>query len=178
MLFKWSLRLNGRDQQKAEDLVHDTFVHFVLSRPDLAAIDNLNAYLYTMLRYTRLSQARRASQRLWLLPIVNWFAINPGLKNRDIFDGFRIGFQRVSAEHDEICQFPERDRPLTSLFKTRIRAAERKCFDGFFDRNALFGTVLLPIRSTPGYEVVQAQHRIRGTDRVIGMSRHTNPHID
>ena len=42
--------MTGRDRQKAEDLVHDTFVQFVLSRPDLAAIDNLNAYLYTMLR--------------------------------------------------------------------------------------------------------------------------------
>jgi DNA-directed RNA polymerase specialized sigma24 family protein len=45
VLLGWALRLTGRDHQRAEDLVHDTFVQFVLSRPDLSAIENLDGYL-------------------------------------------------------------------------------------------------------------------------------------
>jgi len=84
-LLAWSLKLTDHDYQMAEDLVQDTFVQFLLSRPDLAAIDNLDAYLYIMLRYTRLSQARRASQKLANhLSLVQYYSLELGLRAVDL----------------------------------------------------------------------------------------------
>ncbi|HEY2970880.1 MAG TPA: sigma factor [Pyrinomonadaceae bacterium] len=45
-LLVWSLKLTDHDRQMAEDLVHDTFVQFMLSRPNLDTVQNLDAYLY------------------------------------------------------------------------------------------------------------------------------------
>jgi len=60
-LLGWALRLTDHDPQRAEDLVHDTFVQFVLDRRDIGTISNLESYLYGMLRNTQLSHARRAA---------------------------------------------------------------------------------------------------------------------
>jgi RNA polymerase sigma factor (sigma-70 family) len=60
-LLDWALRLTEQDHQRAEDLVHDAFVQFVLSRPSLQEIDNLDGYLYVTLRNAQLSHARRAA---------------------------------------------------------------------------------------------------------------------
>jgi RNA polymerase sigma factor (sigma-70 family) len=62
-LLCWSMRLNGRDKERAEDLVHDAFIQFVLYRPNLNSIQNLEGYLYGMLRNMHLSEIRRASRR-------------------------------------------------------------------------------------------------------------------
>ena len=45
----WALQLTGNDREQSEDLLHDTYVQFTLTRPDLGAIDNLDGYLYTMM---------------------------------------------------------------------------------------------------------------------------------
>src|ERR1051325_2747743 len=39
-LMNWALTLTHHDRQQAEDLVHDTFVHFMISRPDLAVVES------------------------------------------------------------------------------------------------------------------------------------------
>ncbi len=57
-LMGWALRLTRHDREQAEDLVHDAFVQFMLYRPELAAIQNLEAYLYTTLRNLHLAQVR------------------------------------------------------------------------------------------------------------------------
>lgn len=59
----WALRLTEGDAARAEDLVHDAFVQFTLTRPDLARVRNLEGYLYRMLRNLNVSQARRARRR-------------------------------------------------------------------------------------------------------------------
>src|ERR671917_1847283 len=59
----WALRLTGGDAARAEDLVHDAFVQFTFARPDLARVQNLDGYLYQMLRNLNTSQVRRASRR-------------------------------------------------------------------------------------------------------------------
>jgi RNA polymerase sigma factor (sigma-70 family) len=70
-LLAWAAQLTDHDSQRAEDLVHDVFVKFALSQPDLRQIENLDGYLYTALRNTYRSQIRRAgydpSRRLGLL---------------------------------------------------------------------------------------------------------------
>src|SRR5260370_27314373 len=58
-LHSWCLRLTGHDREQAKDLLHDAFVHFTFSRPDLRAIENIEAFLYTLLRNLYLSQMRR-----------------------------------------------------------------------------------------------------------------------
>ncbi|HLL15768.1 MAG TPA: sigma-70 family RNA polymerase sigma factor [Pyrinomonadaceae bacterium] len=58
-LLGWALHLTGGDREQAEDLVHDAFIQYTFSRPDLAGIQNLDGYLYIMLRNLRLSQIRR-----------------------------------------------------------------------------------------------------------------------
>ncbi|HEX8688489.1 MAG TPA: RNA polymerase sigma factor, partial [Pyrinomonadaceae bacterium] len=62
-LRSWALRLAGGDAARAEDLVHDAFVQFTFARPDLARVQNLDGYLYQMLRNLNISQMRRANRR-------------------------------------------------------------------------------------------------------------------
>jgi DNA-directed RNA polymerase specialized sigma24 family protein len=59
-LLAWAIRLTDHDLQQAEDLVHDVFVKFAMTQPDLHRIENTDAYLYTALRNTYRSQVRRA----------------------------------------------------------------------------------------------------------------------
>ncbi|HET9530782.1 MAG TPA: sigma-70 family RNA polymerase sigma factor [Blastocatellia bacterium] len=61
-ILSWSLKITGHNRQLAEDLVHDAFIQFVLVRPDLSEINNLEGYIYRMLRNMYLSHLRRASR--------------------------------------------------------------------------------------------------------------------
>jgi RNA polymerase sigma factor (sigma-70 family) len=61
-LLTWALQLTDRDRELAEDLVHDIFIQFTLSQPDLSSIDNLEGYLRVMLRNMHLSQVRRSTR--------------------------------------------------------------------------------------------------------------------
>jgi DNA-directed RNA polymerase specialized sigma24 family protein len=58
-MLAWAIRLTDHDLQQAEDLVHDVFVKFALTQPDLRRIENPDAYLYTALRNTYRSQVSR-----------------------------------------------------------------------------------------------------------------------
>jgi RNA polymerase sigma factor (sigma-70 family) len=57
-LLQHALRLTG-DREKAEDLLHDAFVQFTVSHPDLDSIRDLAAYLYVTLRHLHLSNLRQ-----------------------------------------------------------------------------------------------------------------------
>jgi len=59
-LLNWSMKLTSHNREEAEDLVHDAFVEFTLSAPDLGSIQNLEGYLYGMLRNIYVSRVRRA----------------------------------------------------------------------------------------------------------------------
>src|SRR5260370_37339169 len=61
-LLRWAERLTEGQRAVAEDLVQDAFVQFTVKRPRLAAIENLDDYLYAMMRNLHISQVRRASQ--------------------------------------------------------------------------------------------------------------------
>jgi RNA polymerase sigma factor (sigma-70 family) len=62
LLHEWALRLTHHDRERAEDLLHDAFIHFTLGRPPLDEIQSLEAYLHVMLRNLHLSQARRLAR--------------------------------------------------------------------------------------------------------------------
>jgi DNA-directed RNA polymerase specialized sigma24 family protein len=42
LLLRWALKLADRDRTLAEDLVQDTFVQFIISKPELRDIDDLD----------------------------------------------------------------------------------------------------------------------------------------
>jgi len=62
-LHAWALQMTANDQALAEDLLHDLFILFTLSQPDLRHIENLDNYLYASLRNLHISQLRRARER-------------------------------------------------------------------------------------------------------------------
>jgi DNA-directed RNA polymerase specialized sigma24 family protein len=62
-LLTWATSLTEGNAMEAEDLVHDAFIQFTLSRPDLDSIENLDGYLRQTLRNLRVSQGRRATQK-------------------------------------------------------------------------------------------------------------------
>ncbi len=83
-LLRWSLQLTGHNPQQAEDLVHDAFIQFTLARPDLGNIQNLEGYLYCMLRNMRLSQVRRAARtQSKVISIVNYDSAEISLRAVD-----------------------------------------------------------------------------------------------
>ncbi len=82
-LMGWTLRLT-QNQEKAEDLLHDAFIHFTLARPDLAAIQNLEGYLYAIVRNLHLSQVRRdARHSLTQLSLIDFDSAEMGLRSID-----------------------------------------------------------------------------------------------
>ncbi len=85
LLCSWALKLTGRDRQLAEDLVHDAFIQFTLSRPELDGVQNLDGYLYGLLRNLHLSRVRRAARR----PAVSLALID--------YDSCELGWQTVDA---------------------------------------------------------------------------------
>jgi DNA-directed RNA polymerase specialized sigma24 family protein len=90
-LLAWSLKLTGYDRQLAEDLLHDTFVQFTLSRPDLGTIHDLEGYLFAMLRNSHLSHVRRAPNvRTTSLSMVEFDSIEVGLRVTDVQDQIKV----------------------------------------------------------------------------------------
>ena len=59
-LLSWSLQISGYDRDRAEDLVHDAYLQWILVRPDLLTIRNLDGYLYGMLRNMHCAELRRS----------------------------------------------------------------------------------------------------------------------
>ena len=59
----WAIYLTSQESA-ADDLVHDCFVQWMLSRTRLEEIENVDGYLRTMLRNMHFSRMSRAAQRL------------------------------------------------------------------------------------------------------------------
>lgn len=87
----WALQLTENDRERAEDLVHDTYIQFTLTRPELNAIGNLNGYLYTMMRNLHLSQVRRSLRRQQrTLSIIDYDSAEMGLRVADPNEQIRL----------------------------------------------------------------------------------------
>lgn len=96
-----ALQLTDGNRERAEDLVHDAFVQFSLSRPDITAIENLGGYLYGMLRKLHLSQMRRDSRsRIHPHFLVEYDSVETGLHRIDPRD-------RLQARDElrRVCQY-------------------------------------------------------------------------
>src|SRR5262245_26353507 len=83
-LFGWAFRLTGGPRARAEDLLHDAFIQFVLCRPDLNNINDFDSYLYRLLLNLFLAQKRKAAQMQDLsLDITNYDSAELGLNAID-----------------------------------------------------------------------------------------------
>ncbi|HKZ77308.1 MAG TPA: sigma-70 family RNA polymerase sigma factor [Pyrinomonadaceae bacterium] len=90
-LLGWSLKLTANDRQLAEDLLHDVFVHFTLRRPDLNTIQDLESYLFAMLRNSHVSYVRRAPYvRTAPLSMAEYDSLEIGLRAADMRDQIKI----------------------------------------------------------------------------------------
>src|SRR5215470_7933621 len=100
-LHAWALQITERDQELAEDLLHDVFIQFTLNEPDLNKISNLDGYLYSMLRNLHLAKIRRETRNtLEQLSIVEYDSAEVGLRTVDLRD-------QIQAQDDlrRVCQY-------------------------------------------------------------------------
>jgi RNA polymerase sigma factor (sigma-70 family) len=97
----WALQLTRNERDQAEDLVHDAYIQFTLAQPDLDSIQNLDGYLYRLLRNLHLSQVRR-SERLHrrALSIVDYDSAEIGLRFGDPRQQIRL-----QDELRQVCQY-------------------------------------------------------------------------
>jgi len=62
-LLKWAQRLTQDDRSLAEDVVHDAYLQFVLSRADHSSINNLDHYLHQVVRNAHRTYIRQTTPR-------------------------------------------------------------------------------------------------------------------
>jgi RNA polymerase sigma factor (sigma-70 family) len=95
-----AMRLTG-DREQADDLVQDAFVQFVIARTPLHEIANLEAYLFTMLRYLHASDVRRAVRRRGdSLDLVDHDSADLALRASDVADRYQACEElRLICEH-------------------------------------------------------------------------------
>lgn len=96
----WALHLSSDDRAAAEDLLQEAFVQFTLTNPDLRAIQNLDAYLFGLIRILHLSQARRARRRARLLStVLDYNAAILGLRDADPHDQLAVREELLRVCH-------------------------------------------------------------------------------
>jgi DNA-directed RNA polymerase specialized sigma24 family protein len=97
----WALHLSGGDRAAAEDLLQEAFVQFTATNPDLGSIQNLDAYLFGLVRILHLSQTRRTLRRARVLDsVLDYNAAILGLRHADPRD-------QISVRGDllRVCQY-------------------------------------------------------------------------
>lgn len=100
-LLNQALHITGRSYSAAQDLVHDAFIQFTLSQPELGAIQDLDSYLFIVLRNMHLSQVRRASQlRFSPISIADYDSAAIGLRASDVQQHIQIAEELL-----RICEY-------------------------------------------------------------------------
>src|ERR1051325_10742660 len=116
-------RLTG-EAGRAEDLVHNAFVQFTISRPDLESIQDLDGYLLIMLRNMNVSQARRAAlTQTETLSATDYDSAEAGLQALDAQAQLQIREQLCL-----ICEYACRRKERSNMGSALIR----RFFAGFY----------------------------------------------
>lgn len=101
LLKQWAMRFTEHDHELAEDLLHDAFIQFTLSKPDLESIQNLEGYLFIVMRNLHLSQMRRATRTpLRALSVVEFDTVDVSFWASDPRDRMRM-----RDELGAVCQY-------------------------------------------------------------------------
>ena len=114
-LLRWSMQLTGNERDLAEDLLHDAYVQFTFTQPDIGAIKNLDGYFYTMLRNLHVSHVRRETREHWQqLSVIEFDSAEDGLRTADLRDQLRVQdeLRRVS---NYVCARKETTRAASVL---------------------------------------------------------------
>ena len=75
-LTEWGQILTRGDQTAAEEIVQDLCLHLTVAQPDLSAVNDLDAYLYTCLRNMYVSRLARISrERLRVIQVEDYDAV-------------------------------------------------------------------------------------------------------
>lgn len=83
-LLKWASQLTKHDRELAKDLVQEAFLQFTLADGDLLTINNIDNYLYGVVRNAYLSHIRRSSRQLHVpLPSIEVDAARDSLPTFD-----------------------------------------------------------------------------------------------
>lgn len=61
-LLAWGKNLTRGDVGEAQNIVQELCLYFLLKRPDLSDVENVDGYLYTCLRHISLSSLARATR--------------------------------------------------------------------------------------------------------------------
>lgn len=97
----WAIQITGKDQELAEDLLHDAFIQFTRTQPELEQINNAEAYLYGVIRNLHLSYLRKKLRReKHNLSIIDFETLRLGLKSAKVLDNFQ-----TQEELKRICYF-------------------------------------------------------------------------
>jgi DNA-directed RNA polymerase specialized sigma24 family protein len=100
-LLQWAFRLTRGDREQAEDLLHEAFVQFALRQRDLNVVDNIDAYLYTVLKHLHLASIRRGKRDpLNQMAVVEFDSVD--LVLRSTMDGDQV---KVQNDLRRICTF-------------------------------------------------------------------------
>lgn len=100
LLKQWARRLTEHDLD-AEDLLHDTFIQFRLSKPDLDSIHNLEGYLYILMKNLHLSQLRRSTR----LPVRSLSAVEFDSVDISLWSSDPRDHLRLRGEIGAICRY-------------------------------------------------------------------------
>jgi RNA polymerase sigma factor (sigma-70 family) len=97
----WAIQIARQDQELAEDLLHDAFIQFTSTQPELGKINNAEAYLYGVIRNLHLSHLRKKTRRdKHTLSIIDFETMRFGLKSARFLDNFQ-----TQEELKRICYF-------------------------------------------------------------------------
>lgn len=97
----WAIQIAQKDHELAEDLLHDAFIQFTRSQPDLENINNTDAYLYGVIKNLHLSHLRKKVRRDKYAPtIIDFETLRLGLRNAQMLDNFQ-----TQEELKRICYF-------------------------------------------------------------------------
>src|SRR5260370_10779169 len=101
LMLRWALRLTGQQHEQAEDLVHDCFIQFTLGC-DPASVNNIEGYLYAMLKNLHLARIRQAAQfQDSILSVVDYDSAELSLQ---AVDDIRARMQ-VQDDLRKVCQY-------------------------------------------------------------------------
>ncbi|HLJ49144.1 MAG TPA: RNA polymerase sigma factor [Bryobacteraceae bacterium] len=100
-IFAWARQLTKGNEAEAEDLVQDAFIDFIHSRPDLSAVRNLDAFLYTIIRNIHRSQLQKHLRRRdLLLTAVDYDSAELGLRAAG-----QARMVEIREQLHRVCQF-------------------------------------------------------------------------
>ncbi len=110
-----ALHITDRRMSAAEDLVHDAFIQFTLSKPELSTINDLDSYLFIVLRNMHLSHVRRASyNKVAPISIADYDSAAIGLRSLDIQNHLQVADELLRI-CDYVCVRKETSKAASVL---------------------------------------------------------------